>query len=69
MVKFIKGYGNIYFFGSSTRTFEVTVISVVKVSTTCLVSEIFKDKEGQLTRTSLPSSQVGFFPICFKILI
>ena len=35
------------YFGLSIRTFEVTIISIVKFLITCLVSEILKDKKGQ----------------------
>ena len=39
--------GQYIFGGLSRRTFEVTVISVAKFLIACLVSDIFKDKEGQ----------------------
>ena len=38
---FIQGYGNI-FFGFLIGTFEVTIISAVKLLITCLVSEILR---------------------------
>ena len=42
-----------FYFGLSIRTFEVTIISVVKFSITFLVSEILKDKD-----TSYPPSWI-----------
>ena len=40
----LKGYGNIYIFGLSIRTFEIIVISVGKFFVACLVSNI----QGQM---------------------
>ena len=40
----LKGYGNIFLFGLSIRTFGVIGISVVNFFEACSVSEILKDK-------------------------
>ena len=40
----LKGYGNIFLFGLSIRTFGVIAISVVNFFEACSVSEILKDK-------------------------
>ena len=40
----LKGYGNIFHFGLSIRTFGVIAISVVNFFVACSVSEILKDK-------------------------
>ena len=40
----LKGYGNIFLFGLSIRTFGVIAISVVNFFVACSVSEILKDK-------------------------
>ena len=40
----LKGYGNIFLFGLSIRTFGVIAISVVNFLEACSVSEILKDK-------------------------
>ena len=41
---FLKGYGNIFLFGLSIRTFGVIAISVVNFFEACSFSEILKDK-------------------------
>ena len=43
-----KECGNIFVFVSSIKTFEISVISVVKFLITCLVSELLEDKEEQI---------------------
>ena len=42
--RFLKGYGNIFLFSLSIRTFGVIAISVVNFFEACSVSEILKDK-------------------------
>ena len=42
----LKGYGNIFLFWLTTRTFEVIIIPVVKFLVTCSVSEILEDIKG-----------------------
>ena len=42
-----------FLFGLLLRTFEVTVITVVKFLITCLAPVIVKDKEGQRTSAIL----------------
>ena len=61
----LKGYGNIFLFGLSIRTFGVIAISVVNFFEACSVSEILKDKDTSrppscfIIRSILMTSQAG----------
>ena len=42
----LKEYGNIFLFGLSIRTFEITVVTVVTFFVAYLVSELIKDNSS-----------------------